>query len=59
MRRYLTNDRSQTLFEGTVERWPAREPCPSPGCPQQLQVDEETRVLRCPMHGPMRPLDES
>jgi hypothetical protein len=29
-------------------------PCPSPGCPQLLDLDDETSVLRCYMHGPMR-----
>lgn len=27
--------------------------CPSPGCDELLVDDQETRVLRCPMHGPM------
>jgi hypothetical protein len=27
--------------------------CPSPGCPELLAIDKETRVWRCPMHGPM------
>jgi hypothetical protein len=27
--------------------------CPSPGCREQLALDEETPVLRCATHGPM------
>jgi hypothetical protein len=37
-------------------REPAPPPrCPSPGCPKTMYRDCETRVLRCPMHGPMLP----
>ena len=28
--------------------------CPDPGCPRMLELDAETAVLRCAMHGPMR-----
>lgn len=28
--------------------------CPDPGCPRMLELDGETAVLRCAMHGPMQ-----
>lgn len=31
------------------------EGCPSPGCPEELSIDEN--VVRCPMHGPVQILE--
>jgi hypothetical protein len=28
--------------------------CTDPGCPRMLELDAETSVLRCAMHGPMQ-----
>lgn len=33
----------------------ADQGCPSPGCPEELTIDEIG--LRCPMHGPVQILE--